>query len=102
MLATVAGIAAWWLLGRGVRTDDFPPFLDTQSVTPITRYSGPWLTAAAGAALVAALLLLAAVFDLIRFSRARAAQSSAEGSAELTAGGLNPGSFTSSTLSSAQ
>jgi Na+/proline symporter len=75
-LAVLAGVACWWLVGRGVRTDNFPPVLGTQTVTPITRYSGPWLTAAAGAALLAALLLLAAAFDLIRWWRAKAVNSS--------------------------
>ncbi|MET0864386.1 MAG: hypothetical protein ABWZ98_08610 [Nakamurella sp.] len=70
-LTVAAGVACWWLLGRGVSTDDFPPFLDGQTATPITRYSGPWLTAAAGAALLAGLSLLLAVFDLLRWSRAR-------------------------------
>jgi hypothetical protein len=105
--AFTAGALAWWLLGRGVATDDFPAFLDSQSVTPITRYSGPWLTAAAGAALLAALLVLAAVFDLVRWSRARtvrgAARSSATSdSAEFATGGLTPGGLSSSALSSAQ
>ncbi len=69
--AVVAGAvaaAAAVLLGRnGIRTDTFPPFLDGTSSTTITRYSGPWLTAAAGAALLAALLLLSAVRDLRRW-----------------------------------
>jgi hypothetical protein len=100
VLAAGAGVVAWWLVGRGVHTDDFPAFLETQSVTPITRYSGPWLTAAAGAALAAALLVMAAVFDLVRWSRAGAVPFSAESTTELTA----PGSagMNSSTLSSAQ
>ena len=102
VLAVAVGLAAWWLLGRGVRTDDFPPFLDSQSVTPITRYSGPWLTAAAGAAVLAALLVIAAVFDLVRWSRARKVSSPAAGSAELNSAELNSGGLSPSALSSAQ
>ena len=69
VLAVLAAIAAWFLLRHGIRTDDFPPFIDGQQATPITRYSGPWLTAAAGMALVAALLLLFAAVDLLRRPR---------------------------------
>jgi hypothetical protein len=96
VLAVVTGVAAWWLFGRGIRTDDFPAFLDSQSVTPITRYSGPWLTAAAGAMLGAVLLLMSAVFDLVRWSRGTVGRSAAS-TAELNAAGLS-----SSALSSAQ
>lgn len=70
LLAVLAGAAAWLLLRHGIRTDDFPPFLADTPSTPITRYSGPWITAAAGAALVAALLLMSAVLDAVRWSRA--------------------------------
>jgi hypothetical protein len=70
ILAVLAGGGAWLLLRHGVRTDAFPPFLTDTESTPITRYSGPWITAAAGAALLAALLLISAVLDLIRWSRA--------------------------------
>ena len=70
ILAVLAGAVAWLLLRHGVRTDSFPPFLTGSQATPITRYSGPWITAAAGAALLAALLLLSALFDVIRWSRA--------------------------------
>ena len=71
VLAVLAAAAAWFLLRHGIRTDDFPPFIDGQQSTPITRYSGPWLTAAAGMALLAALLLLFAVIDLVLWSRAK-------------------------------
>lgn len=69
VLAVLAAVAAWWLLGRGIVTDVWPAFVDGTDSTPITRYSGPWLTAAALAALLAALLLLAAAVELIRWSR---------------------------------
>jgi len=77
VLAAAAAVGAWLLAARGVRTDAFPPFVAGAESTPITRYSGPWLTAAAAAALMAALLLLAALFDLIRWSRSRVASASA-------------------------
>lgn len=70
VLALLAGLAAALLLRNGIRTDDFPSFIDGAPSTPITRYSGPWLTAAAGMALLAALLLLAASMDLVRWSSA--------------------------------
>ena len=75
VIAAVAGllaaVAAVLLARNGVNTDDFPPFLTGVSATPITRYSGPWLTAGAGVALLAALLLLRAVIDLVRWVRWR-------------------------------
>jgi hypothetical protein len=69
VLAVLVGVAAVLLARRGVRTDVFPPFLQGETGTTITRYSGPWLTAAAGAALLATLLLLLAAIDLVRWSR---------------------------------
>jgi hypothetical protein len=73
VLAAASAVGAWLLAARGVRTDVFPPFVAGDQSTTITRYSGPWLTAAAAAALLAALLLLAAVLDIVRWSRARSA-----------------------------
>lgn len=73
VLAVLAGFGTWQLLQNGIRTDSFPPFIAGALSTPITRYSGPWLTAAAGAALVTALSLLFAVLDLRRWSRTRRA-----------------------------
>jgi hypothetical protein len=69
VLAVLAAVAAWFLLRHGIRTDDFPPFIAGQQATPITRYSGPWLTAAAAMALLAALFLLFAVVDMVRRSQ---------------------------------
>ena len=68
-MAVLSGLTAIFLLRHGVRTDAFPPFIDGEQATQITRYSGPWLTAAAGMAVVAALFLLFAVVDLRRGSR---------------------------------
>lgn len=73
ILAVLAGLGAWQFLRNGIRTDFFPPFIAGAGSTPISRYSGPWLAAAAGAALVAALSALFAVLDLLRWSRARRA-----------------------------
>ena len=67
--AAVAAICSWLLLQNGIRTDAYPAFLPGFENTEITRYSGPWLTAAAGVALVAALLLLSAGLDLVRWYR---------------------------------
>ena len=75
--AVLSAGGAWWLLRKGIRTDAFPPFLADAQTTAITRYSGPWLTAAAGAALLAALLLLLAVVRLVRWSRPRSAATAA-------------------------
>lgn len=53
--------AAWFAVRHGVVTDTWPAFLPSTDTTAITRYSGPWLTAAAVAVLGAGLsaLLLA-------------------------------------------
>lgn len=72
VVALLAAVAAWLLLQHGVRTDAYPAFLPGTDSTGITRYSGPWLTAAAGAALVAALALLSAGLDLRRWRRSPA------------------------------
>ena len=66
LLAVLSGVAGWLAVQRGITSDDFPPFLADQQYTAITKYSGPWLTAAAGFALVAGLLMLAAVVVLTR------------------------------------
>lgn len=67
--AVVAAGLAWWLAVHGVATDSWPAFAPGSDSTAITRYSGAWLTAAAGAALVAALLLVAAVRQWVRARR---------------------------------
>lgn len=53
--------AAWFAVRQGIVTDTWPAFLPGTDSTTITRYSGPWLTAAAAAVLGAGLsaLLLA-------------------------------------------
>jgi hypothetical protein len=72
LLAVLTGIGAWLLLQRGVVTDVFPPFIAEDTATDITRYSGPWLTAATGAALLSALMVLWAVVELVRRPHAAA------------------------------
>lgn len=73
VLAAVAGalaaVGSWLLLRRGIVTDDYPAFLPGTDSTAITRYSGPWLTAAAAVGLVAALLVLWAGITLLRWRR---------------------------------
>lgn len=71
VVAVACAAGAWWLARRGVATDLWPPFVQGTDDTTITRYSGAWLTAAAGAALVAALLLVTVVRRLLRTRRAR-------------------------------
>lgn len=66
VMAAVAAGAAWWLGRRGVTVDTWPPFVQGTDSTAITRYSGAWLTAAAGAVLIAALLLVAVVRRVVR------------------------------------
>lgn len=49
---------AWFAVRHGVLTDTWPAFLPGTDSTSITRYSGPWLTAAAVAVLGAGLSVL--------------------------------------------
>lgn len=60
--------AAWFATRRGILTDTWPAFLPNTDSTAITRYSGPWLTAAAGALLGAGLSAMALV-RAVRTSR---------------------------------
>jgi hypothetical protein len=82
----VAGVAAVLLLvgavllfDHGVRTDHFPSFVSGVS-TSITRYSGPWIGAAAGLALLAGLALTSCLVDLFRWSRLRRTERVGSGS----------------------
>ncbi len=83
VLAVLCAVGAWLLVQGAVHTDIFPPFVAGTSSTSIKRYSGPFLTAAAGAALLAALLLVAAVTDLRRHGRYSRSASAAISSAAL-------------------
>ncbi len=61
VVAVVLLVAAAWCLREGVATDTWPAFLPDTDSTQITRYEGPWLTAAAVALLGAGLAVMAAV-----------------------------------------
>ena len=54
------GLAAY-CFRRGIVTDTWPAFLPDSGSTSITRYQGPWLTAAAIAVLGAGLSVMALV-----------------------------------------
>jgi hypothetical protein len=69
LAAVLALLGSWALLRTGVQVDAWPSFLPDADSTSITRYSGPWITAAAAAALVAGLLLLMGTTDLVRYRR---------------------------------
>lgn len=62
--AVVLLAAAAWCTRRGIVTDTWPAFLPDTDSTQITRYEGPWLTAAAVALLGAGLAVMAAVRNL--------------------------------------
>jgi len=67
--AVLALVGSWSVLRTGVQVDTWPAFLPDAGSTSITRYSGPWITAAAAALLVAGLLLLLGAVDLVRYRR---------------------------------
>lgn len=62
--------AAWFATRRGIFTDTWPAFLADTDSTSITRYSGPWLTAAAAAVLGAGV----SIMTLVRALRSRSAR----------------------------
>ena len=64
LLAVLFLTAAWFAARRGIITDTWPAFLPDSDSTSITRYSGPWLTAAAAAVLGAGLSIMALVRGL--------------------------------------
>ncbi len=61
VLAVLFLAATVVLTRRGIVTDTWPPFLPGADSTSITRYRGPWLTAAAAALLGAGLSVMSAV-----------------------------------------
>lgn len=63
-LAVLFMAAAGFAVRHGVVTDTWPAFLPGTDSTTITRYSGPWLTAAAVAVLAAGLSVLLAARGL--------------------------------------
>lgn len=75
-VATVALIVAAVLLFRhGIRSNDFPAYATGTTRTVIQRYSGPWIGAAALAALLAGLCLTSCGADLFRRVRAHGSTS---------------------------
>ena len=76
LVAAVATIglstAAILLYRHGVRPDHFPTGI-TGLDAVVTRYSGPWIGAAAATALLAALSLTSCIVDLFRWARLRRA-----------------------------
>ena len=66
VLGAVAAVGAWLAARQGVTVHEFPPFLPGATSTPIAQYSAPWISAAAGAALVAAVLFVLAGFGFRR------------------------------------
>lgn len=78
LAAVLCAGAAWWLARHGVATDVWPSFAPQDpDGTSITRYSGAWLTAAAGAALAAALLVVTVVRRIVRERAPRAVAAAA-------------------------
>ena len=69
VVAVLALVGSWVLLRAGVQVDTWPAFLPDAGSTSITRYSGPWISAAAAALLLAGLLLLLGSVDLVRYRR---------------------------------
>jgi len=63
-LAVLLLVVAAYCLRRGIVTDTWPPFLPGADSTTITRYQGPWLTAAAVALLGAGLSIMAVIRGL--------------------------------------
>ena len=59
-------VAAVLLFRHGIQVNHFPAFVAGARQTDITRYSGPWIAASFGAALLAALAFTAAVLDAVR------------------------------------
>lgn len=68
-VAVLALIGSGFLMRTGVKVDTWPSFLPDAGSTSITRYSGPWISAAAAALLLAGLLLLLGSVDLVRYRR---------------------------------
>lgn len=54
-----------------LRPTDWGVFIEGDGSTIITRYSGPWLGAAAGLALLAGLLVVSLTTDSVRLHRLR-------------------------------
>jgi hypothetical protein len=71
MLAALYGTVMFYR--HSMRAALWGPYVPNSSQVAIVRYSTPWLVAAAGLALLAGLLLVAAVADTVRWRRLRRA-----------------------------
>lgn len=71
--AVIAVAGAVFLYRASMKSSQWGPFLADAGPVTIVRYSTPWIAAAAGAVLVAGLLVTAAVTDLVRWRRVRRA-----------------------------
>lgn len=67
-VAFVGGVLMW---RHSMRDSNFGPFFADPAMTPVTRYSAPWIVGAAGLMLVAGLLVVAALSDGYRAIRVR-------------------------------
>ncbi len=64
-------VAAALLFGHARQSNIFPPYVTGGGPTVITRYSAPWISASAGAALLAGLSFTSFGVDLFRRTRLR-------------------------------
>lgn len=71
LLGLAAAAATVPLYRTSISTSTWGPFIEGDPVVTIQRYSSPWVLAAAGALLVAGLLLVFVVKDLVRLRRMR-------------------------------
>jgi hypothetical protein len=71
VLALLSAAAAVPLFSASISTSVWGPFIAGDPAVTIRRYSSPWVVAAAGALLVAGLLMVFVVTDLVRVRRIR-------------------------------
>lgn len=71
VLALAAAGASIPLFRASISTSVWGPFIAGDPAVTIRRYSSPWVVAAAGALLLAGLLLVFVVMDLVRLRRVR-------------------------------
>lgn len=95
--AVLAGAVAVWLYLQSMSVSVWGPYLPDGKPVEITRYSTGFLVGAAGALLVAGLLLTAAMADAVRRSRLRRAAGPGPRSPESVGGGGWAPESTSST-----
>lgn len=71
VLALAAVVASVPLFVASISTSVWGPFIAGDPAVTIRRYSSPWVVAAAGALLLAGLLVVFVVTDLVRLHRVR-------------------------------